>query len=190
MPKLLIIIFFTILSLIATEVSAVTLDLNLSDDAAEFKYAQRSRGGMLETQLGWMHEQDNGDVVHAGLHMVDDANPGGSALEAGIGGRVLFVDAPVSDGTTLEGFALAVGGHFRYTIPSMNRLGVGGEIYYAPSIVAGGDLEDFAQWAVRGEYQILRQANIYLGYRRVRPDFGGGAVTMESGLHAGLRLDF
>jgi hypothetical protein len=185
MPRLLIIIIFTTLSLFTTETRAVTVDLNLSDDAAELKFARKSRGGMLQTQFAWLHEQDNGDVVSAGLHMVDDANPGGSALDAGIGGRILFLDTPGPDGA-----ALAVGGYFRYTIPTMNRLGVGGELYHAPSIVSGGDLERYTQWAVRGEYQILRQANIYLGYRRVRPDFGGGAVTMESGLHAGLRLDF
>ncbi|MDQ2068516.1 YfaZ family outer membrane protein [Natronospira bacteriovora] len=188
MPKLLIAIVFASfgLSLTVPEARALTVGLNLSDDAAEFKFARTGRGGMLQTEFNWLHEQDNGDVVSVGLHMVDDANPGGPNLDVGIGGRLMFVD-PTGP---LDGVALGVGGYFRYTIPTMNRLGIGGELYHAPSIVSGGDLERYTQWAIRGEYQVLRQANIYIGYRRVRPDFGGGAVTLESGLHAGLRLNF
>jgi len=169
--------------LVSGPATALTLDLNLSDESAELKVA--NQGEMLETQFSWMHEQDNGNVLGLALHMVDDANPGGSRLDIGIGGRLVAVDTPGPDG-----LALAVGGYFRYTVPGMNRLGLGGDLYHAPSIVSGGDLERFTQWAIRGEYQVLRQANVYLGYRRVRPDFGGGAVTMDDGLHVGLRLEF
>lgn len=184
---------FVVALTVSGTAGAASLDLNLSDDAAEFKFATHSPlegDAVLETQFSWLHEQStsdgNSDVVALGLHMVDDATPGGTDFRVGIGGRVLAMEA----GDVLDGTALAVGGYFRYTIPNMNRIGVGGELYHAPSIVSGGDLERYTQWAVRGEYQILRQANVYLGYRRVRPDFGGGAVTLESGLHLGLRLNF
>jgi hypothetical protein len=184
MRKLLISVVFLGMFAHAPAAPALSLDLNLSDDAAEFKLGSVSRGGILETQFSWLHEQDRGDLLGLGLHMVDDANPGGSPLRIGIGGRLLAIDTPGPDG-----MALAVGGHFRYTLPGMNRLGLGGELYYAPSIVSGGDLERHLQWALRAEYQILRQANLYAGYRRVRPNFGQ-TVTFESGMHVGLRLDF
>lgn len=169
--------------------AGMTLDLNLSDDAAEFKYATPTATDKLELQVGWLHEEQNGDLAHVGLHMVDDALPGSDRLDIGIGGRLFAME--VAGDTAPDGAGLAVGGYFRYTFPRMDRLGVGGELYYAPSVVSSGDLESHAQWAVRGEYQILRQANVYLGYRRVRPEFeDGGSVTFESGLHVGLRLDF
>ncbi|MCP1726393.1 hypothetical protein J2T60_000358 [Natronospira proteinivora] len=183
MFKVLKIITISFFLLGSGPVAALTLDLNLSDESAELKVA--NQGGILETQFSWIHEQDHGDVLGLALHMVDDANPGGSRLDMGIGGRVLAVDTPGPDG-----LALAIGGYFRYTIPNMNRLGIGGDLYHAPSIVSGGDLERYTQWAIRGEYQILRQANVYLGYRQVRPDFGGGSETLDSGIHVGLRLNF
>lgn len=166
--------------------AALSIGLNLSDDAAELKVANRAQDGMLETQFSFLHEQNRGDVAGIALHMVDDANPGGAPLNVGIGGRALFVD---TDGP--NGGGLALGGHFRFTLPDMDRLGIGGELYYAPSIVAGGDLDRHLQWSLRGEYQILRQANVYIGYRQVRPAFEeGGSFRLDSGIHAGLRLDF
>lgn len=167
-------------------VAALSVDLNLSDDAAELKVGNKARDGMLETQFSFLHEQNRGDIAGLALHMVDDANPGGAPLKVGIGGRAMFVD---TDGP--NGGGLALGGHFRFTLPDMDRLGIGGEFYYAPSIVSGGDLDRHLQWSLRGEYQILRQANVYIGYRQARPSFeDSGSFRLDSGLHAGLRLEF
>lgn len=167
--------------------AGMTLDLNLSDEAAEFRYAAGTGVPNMETEVSWLHEQNNGDILGVGVYAKDDALPGSQVLEIAVGGR-LFAMETTENGP--DGSGLAVGGRFRYTIPSMDRLGISGELYIAPSVVSGGDLDGFRQWAVRGEYQILRQANVYLGYRRVEPDFGGGSVDFESGLHAGLRLNF
>ncbi|WP_406672850.1 hypothetical protein, partial [Natronospira sp.] len=69
MPKRLSYILFLALALAAGQASAFTLDLNLSDDAAEFKLAWHKQTGgeaLLETQVSWLHEQDNGDLLGLG----------------------------------------------------------------------------------------------------------------------------
>lgn len=192
---------FVVALTVSGTAGASSLDLNLSDEAAELRYETSIGLPNMVTEAAWLHEQNHGDIVSAGIYAKDDALPGSQVLTIAVGARVFIMDTvegeilapgstPGAVNDNPDGSGVAVGGRFRYTIPRMDRLGISGELYIAPSVVSGGDLDGFRQWAIRGEYQILRQANVYLGYRRVEPDFGGGSVDFESGIHAGLRLNF
>lgn len=166
---------------------ADALGLNLSDDAVRLKYRVATRNSGLETTADFLHNQDRGDVAGIGLHLVDDADPGTNTLEIGLGMKGVFMDTDIADGG-----ALAVGGRFRWTLPNMNRFGVGGQIYYAPDVTSFGDAERYREGAVRFEYQVLRRADVYIGYRHVKADFfaAGISQTIDSGIHAGFRLTF
>lgn len=182
--------FAAVLTAVSGTAAAGTLDLNLSSDAVRFGASLPVTDTGLEVDGDWLHEEDNGDILGAGLHLVDEAQPRRGALTVGVGGKVFYVDG--DDG--YDGAALAAGGRFRYTWPSFNRFGVGGQLYYAPSVTAGGDLDSYLEGAIRAEYLVLKNANAYLGLRTVRVgvDQGGNddTETFESGLHAGIRLAF
>lgn len=167
--------------------AAASLDLNLSDDAVRLKYRVSARNSGLETNASLLHTQDRGDVGAVGLHLVDDADPGSNTLEIGLGMQGVFMDTDLADGG-----ALAVGGRFRWTLPNFNRFGVGGQLYYAPDVTSFGDTERYREGAIRFEYQILRQADVYIGYRSVKADFFSPGIsrTIDSGIHAGFRLTF
>ncbi|MEL7298409.1 MAG: hypothetical protein AAGJ86_12175, partial [Pseudomonadota bacterium] len=47
---------------------AAELDLNLNDGAARLSFASDVTARKLRFDLGWLHHQDRGDVVNAGLH--------------------------------------------------------------------------------------------------------------------------
>lgn len=170
--------------------SAGSLDLNLSDDAVRLAFATPLASG-LEADINFLHsEEDNRpdhDVASLGLHLVDDAAQGRTPFRVGVGAKVLFVDVNVADGG-----ALAIGGHMRYTLPNYNRFAIGGDIYFAPDVTSFGDTEKYLEYTVRGEYEILRQANVYLGYRRIRAEFTDFSddLTVDSGIHFGLRIAF
>ncbi len=131
---------------------------------------------------------DRGDVAGFGVHLVDFATTGSDPLQVGVGGRFFFINP---DGPGGNGTALGVGGFARYTLPEYNRIALSGHAYFAPNIVAFGNADRFFEYAFRVEYNILRQANVYVGYRHVSTDFSGGpTLTMDTGLHVGLRITF
>jgi hypothetical protein len=176
------------LALLGTTAWAGSLDLNLSGSAARIEYAQAVTPSGLEGDVSYMHNQDEGDVAGIGLHLVDLANSGSDPLQVGVGGRLFFINpkGPNSNGT-----ALGVGGFVRYTLPQYNRVALSGHAYFAPSIVSFGDADRFFEYAFRVEYNVLRQANVYVGYRHVSADFAGlPTLTMDTGLHVGLRITF
>lgn len=169
---------------------AGSAELNLSSDAVKAAFASSLTRSGLQFDASYLHNEDkkpqDHDVAALGLHLVDDAQQGKTPFTVGIGAKLFMVDVTAADGG-----ALGVGGFFRYTLPSYNRFGIGGDLYYAPKVVSFGGQERYSEAAVRLEYEILRNANVYLGYRRIRADFDTtNPITVDNGLHFGLRIDF
>lgn len=170
--------------------TASSLDLNVSDDALRFggRYQLESGNG-LEVNADWLHHQDNGDVLGAGMLMVNDAAAGRGALKVGVGGKLFYAAVDRRDA---DGAALGLGGRFHWTAPQWNRLAFAGHGYFAPDVTSGGDIDDYTELGVRAEYLVLKNAHAYLGYRNVRVGNGktGDTETLDSSVNVGLRLDF
>ncbi|MEO1576397.1 MAG: YfaZ family outer membrane protein [Pseudomonadota bacterium] len=175
------------LSLAAVSAQADQLSLDLNDDAARLTFAHPFQN-KTQIDASWLHHQDRGDVLAVGFHLTGNAATQDRPINAGVGGRVMFVDA---DGTSLSGGGLAIGGFFDAKIPEYNRIGLGGHVYYAPDVLAFGDSKDVLDISVHASYSILRDGDLYVGLRNVKSEFdGGGTRTFDTGLHVGFRLNF
>lgn len=179
---------------------ASSLDLNLSDDAVFARFATPINNTGLEADVSFLHHEEDGEpdrnIAAVGFHLVADAAQGVTPFQVGIGAKLFFLDA-----TVVEGGALGVGGHVRYTFPSYNRFAIAGNLYYAPDITSFGDTTKYLQFGIRAEYEILRQANVYLGYRRATAEFdftdagtpglpGEDDVTLTDGVFFGFSILF
>lgn len=180
---------FISLMFIGTSAAATSLDVNLSPHAVRAGLAEQLTNSGLEIGGHWLHDIDDGDVLDATLLLIDAPEPGRGALELGVGGKLLLIE---QDGPDAEGAALALGGKVRYTWPTFNRLGIGAHIYYAPNVSSVGDVKRYFEGALRLEYLILRNANVYLGVRTVRigDDRRDETRTFDAGPILGVRLDF
>ena len=180
-----------LLGLTAAPATATELEFNLSGESAELSFVQPLAPEGLELGGGWLHHEDDGDLLDVDLHLVDDANPGRGALELGVGGKLV---AASDDRRDADGGALAIGGKFRYTWPGFNRFGIGGHAYYAPGATSVSDIDGYNEIALRAEYLVLRNANAFVGYRRVELDYDGPRFgksrTFDGGPYAGIRIEF
>jgi hypothetical protein len=178
-----------LIAMLSTGAMAVAheIDLSLNEDALRLAYATEVGKG-LRIDGGFLTDSDEGEVVHAGFQVMGDAAPGGQKLTAGIGGRLAYLDG---DGSKREGYALGLGGSFRWPIPRYNRFAVSGELYWAPDILTGGDAEEYVDSTVRVGYSVTRQADVYVGARYVSADYDNRpSIKFDTGLHAGLNLRF
>ena len=173
---------------LAAVAAADTLSLDLNNDAARLSYAHTVEGRNMRLDASWLHHQDNGDVLSTGFHVTGNAATESRPVNAGVGGRVYYVD---SDAADADGTALAIGGFFDAKLPTYDRIGFGGHAYYAPDVLAFGDADDLLDISVHASYSIVRQADAYAGLRSVKADFdGGGEVTIDTGLFVGVTLKF
>lgn len=165
-----------------------SFDLNLNSDTVRGSFATRLSNANLQLGAGWLHHQDRGDIGHVGLHLVDAASSDGSNLIAGIGARLLYIEQDFSNS---DGTALGIGGFFRYVFPDYDRISVGGHGYFAPDVVAFGDLTKFHEIEARISYNVLPEGDVYLGIRSARSNFqGSGKTSFNSGLLIGIQLRF
>lgn len=169
--------------------AADTLDLNVSGDAAQLGYTRVLPPEGLEAGAAVLHHTDNGDIAEANLHLVDRPQPGRDALVLGVGGKATFISEDPRDAT---GGALALGAKLRWTLPNYNRAAVAGGLYFAPSATSVSDIDGYQEYALRGEFQVLEDANVYLGYRNIELgyDDAGPDRDFDDGVFAGLNLQF
>ncbi|MEO7385892.1 MAG: YfaZ family outer membrane protein [Gammaproteobacteria bacterium] len=168
-------------------VRAHELDLSLNDNAFRVSYAAVLRDN-LRLDGGWLRDDDEGDVFHAGFQVTGDAAPGDQKMTAGVGVRLALLDG---DGDNREGYALGIGGSVRWAIPRYNRFAVYGEYYWAPDILSGGDAEKYVDGTIRLGYSVTPQAEIYIGARYTGADFDNRpSILFDTGMHAGIDLRF
>ena len=164
------------------------IDLNINSDAARLTYKHALKSSDLQVGAGWLHDQDNGDVFHIDLNLVSEASEGNTPVKAGLGGRIAYFDGELDN---QSGTALGIGGFARYTLPRYNRISLGGHFYYAPGVLSFGDGEQLIDSEVRVSYNILRQADVYLGARYVQGEYDNAPdAKLDSGLHIGINMRF
>lgn len=169
----------------SSAVSADSLDINLNDDSIQAIYATNWRAA--EFNVGLLSNTDQNDwVTSIGLLALGEQQTGNTRIEGGLGGKIYLADVANEDV-----LALGLGGQFR-TFPNNGPIGISGFLYYAPDIVTALDGKKFWEWGVRAEFEMIKKtANIYIGYRKVRADLDDGRdITVDSGLHAGVKIAF
>lgn len=181
-------VLFLVLACAAFAARGANLDFNLASNAVGVDFATSLTDSGLEGSLGYMHHSDRVDIADAGLDLVGNASPVGSPAIFGVGAKFFYLSPK---GGLDNGEALGIGAHFRYTWPTYNRFGIGGELYYAPNIVSFQSVDRFLWARVSANYQILRNADVYVGYRYVSAAFNGSSnATLDSSIIVGMSLTF
>lgn len=163
-------------------------DLSFNADAARLSYVRPLARVDLEADAGWLHHQDNGDVLHLGARISDAASDGRNPLVAGLGARLAWFDGDLSG---QNGFALAVGGFLKYTLPRYNRVSVAGAAWFAPEVLSISDAEGYTDLELRLAYNLMREADVFIGTRYVKGEYDGAPdARFDTGMHAGIHLRF
>jgi hypothetical protein len=183
------------LSLAATPALAEGIDINLSSHALRGAFTGSISqmfprlDGLYEAGLliGEVEEREYYQG-HAGLLVSGDAGAERANVVAGLGGRIAVLDV---DDVDVTGGALALGGMIEARLPAYNRIGAVVYAYGAPEASSFGDFEGYIEYAAGLDYQVLRNASLYAGYRQLKVDSkDAGNVTVDNGWHLGLRLSF
>ena len=163
-----------------------SLDLSINNDTAGLEYDATNMGSPLHISAGFVHHEDDRDLLSLGLSTVD-VKTKKSPLKIGVGGKLLTYFAGDE-----EGAALAIGGFARYMPAELNGLGFSGHAYYSPSVLSFDTTENIIDLGARVEYKLLPTAMVYLGYRFVEASEENLAKDLEiiKAGHFGLRINF
>jgi hypothetical protein len=173
-------------------VQAGGLDLGISKDAAYLVYLTKAQSlGYEGADLGFglFYTEESDYLATAEMMVVGISNSGPEDLEFGLGLKGYFgvLDEPDEDV-----YALALGAHARYVIPSSTPMGIVLDGFYAPDITSFDDTENMAEISLRYEIQVVPNALGYVGYRKL--DVGlhdhSDEIELDDNIHFGIRLIF
>jgi len=174
--------------LVCAQAAAEEINLSFNGDAVRAGYIHALQARNLQIDAGWLHHQDAGDVIHVGLNLASIASEGTDPVQAGLGGELTYFDGDLAN---QSGYTAAIGGFVRYTVPGYNRIVVGGRAYFGPGILSGGDADQFQDLSVRVSYNVMRDADIFIGARYVKGEYDNAPdARFDTGLHVGINLRF
>jgi len=177
-------------ALFCAQVSANTLDINLSEDVAQFEFthpiAASSGYGGSEVNFGFLYTTDDDVMGTLGFQIVDTAGSGSPGLDVGVG-----VKAFSATFGTHEVLAAGIGGEVIYSPSAFPRAVLNIELHYAPDIVSFIDANRLFNYGVRVGYEVVSQAMVYVGYRHVQVEVGNNVdIDIDNSGHIGLQLLF
>jgi hypothetical protein len=172
-----------LLAVIASPSFADSLALDLNDNSLRLNY-QHSLDTNYQADAAWIHTKDLGNTVTAGLNLKQTLNNDITAL---IGGKAVFQQHD----TLPDGTAIAIGGTLRVTPAANKNVAVSLSGYFAPNVLSFGDMDNYRELELRGEYQVSEQLTAYVGYRNNRADYGNlGSHNLYDGAMIGGEFHF
>jgi hypothetical protein len=174
--------------LLCSNAIAGEIDFSFNSDALRLLYIHDWGNRDLQSDFGVLYHQDEGWVANASLYIAGFASDGDNPLQAGLGGRTGYVSGDLSG---QSGIPLAVGGFVKYTFPRLNRVNIRGEAWIAPEILSAGDLDKYQDYTLRVGYNVMKEADLYIGYRYVQGQFSNGTkAEFDNGANVGFNIRF
>lgn len=174
----------------AWPVQAADFEIALSQETASLELIADSDivgVGGADLLFGLLFNED--DDIMGSLGMLAYGVPAGEQpFSFGLGGKIYYVSLDQADASAS---ALALGATAKYHIPGNMPMAFGGELYFAPGITSFQDADQFLDFRLRYDIDILPSATGFLGYRLTTVDFeAGGDYDIDDNVHLGIRIQF
>ena len=175
-----------LLSLTSTSAFAADADLSLTNDSAKGQVNFFETTSDIQLGAGYTYHEGSRHIGNIDFHAQGRTALGNLPTTAGLG-----VKAIGWDDDRLDGGAVGLGGFATVNIPNAPGLSFTGGLHYAPSILSFGDSDDMTSLELRGNYRVIRNAEVFVGYRYLNTDFEGrGDLNLDEGVMAGMKLFF
>ena len=169
--------------------SAGSVDVNMSNHAAEFQLGI-STGGNGEIQTGFLYNDQGGGLVDAGLVVNGGGDSDAASGVTGGGGVKVIAGRLQQTGTNYYVSAIAIGGQVGYTFPAAPSVSLAGEYFVAMKITSFGDTDRYNQFSFRLEFG-PPHAKVFVGYREITFDIiGVGNVYPDKSGYTGVMFTF
>jgi len=173
--------------------AAATFDASIGEEAVrvglEGELSSVFSGAKGQYDLGALWRSEDGAdafVPHVGVLLTGDTGARDAKVTAGLGVRLAYID-----GENNEGGAVALGGQVDVRLPGFERVALGAYAYGAPDVTTFGDTDKYFDVGLSLGYEVIKDASVYVGWRKVQADIdGGGEIEADDGFNVGLRLNF
>ncbi len=87
-----------------------------------------------------------------------------------------------------DGYGVALG--LKVGTQVVGNFSASASLYYSPDILTGGDLEDTIDLELKGKYQIIENASLFIGYKKMEADTDVDSIDLYSDYFFGASFNF
>ncbi len=176
------------LTLAAAPAFAADMDFSLTNESVRGQVNFFDARSDIQAGAGYTYHEGSRHLINGDLHAQGRTALGNLPTTAGIGFRGIWWD----DDDNLDGGAVGIGGFATVNIPNVPGLSFTGSAHYAPSILSFGDSDDMTNLELRASYRVIRNADVFAGYRYINTDLDGysGDINLDEGVLAGIKIFF
>ncbi|WP_417513618.1 YfaZ family outer membrane protein [Marinobacter sp.] len=177
-----------VLSLAAAPAFASDLDLSLTNDSVKGQVNFFGNNNDLQLGAGYTYHEGSRHIGNVDFHAQGRTALGNLPTTAGIGMRAIGWDDD-----RVDGGAVGLGGFATVNIPNVPGLSFTGGLHYAPRILSFGDSEEMTSVELRGSYRVIRNAELFAGYRYLNTELDApyrGDINLDEGIMAGMKIFF
>jgi hypothetical protein len=178
------------LSLAAAPVFAADLDLSLTNNSVKGQVNFFGAQNDIQLGTGYTYRDSRRHIGNVDFHAQGRTSIGNLPTTAGVGLKGVFYDERRQN---VDGGAVGLGGFATVNVPDVPGLSFSGSLHYAPTILSFGDSDDMTSLELRGSYRVIRNAEVFAGYRYLNTelDFAGSPdINLDEGVLAGIKIFF
>lgn len=166
------------------------LEISVGQETAQARYSTNAGGtnyGRSELTYGSLFNSENKiNLFEIGILVIDAAGTKAPHLEVGIGPKLYYIDFDCC-----RAGAIGLGGTLRYKLGGHSRFYISAKGYYAPSVVTFAQADSFYEAAVEFGFEVLANAEIYVGQRDIEVRFvKRAAIKVDDTSFFGMRIRF
>ncbi|WP_150909766.1 YfaZ family outer membrane protein [Marinobacter halotolerans] len=175
-----------LLALTSSSVFAADADISLTNESAKGQINFFQTNSDMQLGAGYTYHEGSRHIGNIDFHAQGRTAVGNLPTTAGLGLRAI-----AWEDDRLDGGAVGLGGFATLNIPEAPGLSFTGALHYAPSILSFGDSDDMTSLELRANYRVIRNAELFVGYRYLNTDFEfRGDLDLDEGPLAGMKLFF
>lgn len=128
---------------------------------------------------------ENGSYLDLNFLMMNKSPIKG--LSIGLGVKLNY-----SDSFDKDYVSVPLGIELKYKLPATNLipLYLGGNAYYAPSVLSMSDAEDFLEYRAYFDLEVIRSGSLTLGYRYIETNYSKVEYTYNKSAYIGFKFAF
>ncbi|MDP3300699.1 MAG: YfaZ family outer membrane protein [Sulfuricurvum sp.] len=174
----------------------VEVNVNDNDVEGQIRLDMGRMGDMEHTYMGarFLNGDNNNsqtivdpDPLMEVSFMVQNDVRGVRGLKLGLGFKGEYTKI---DGQSFAAIPLGVEAELKLPLNSPIAFYLGGAMYYAPSVLAFKDADDYFETRIHLDVEPIDNARIEVGYRQIDTNLKNRSVTYNNAFYFGLRLDF
>ncbi len=116
---------------------------------------------------------------------------GNKGITIGLGVKLNATQNKIKD-KSVDFMSIPLGVEAGYRIPASDLIPmyVGASLYYAPSVLSLGDADNFLEYRINYDIEVIKNGRITLGYRSINTNYESDNFNYNKSLYGGFKFAF